>query len=909
MKKILKSVLVMALMMFFGAYTYAQTGITGTVKDSEYNSALPGAAIMIKGTTDGTITNVNGEFELETQAGTFDIVISFLGYEDKTVSVTVTSGKMTNLRVISLKGTSQGILEIYVTADRAKERETPVAISNIDSKQIEEQLGSRDIPLILNSTPSVYSTVGGGGAGDARINVRGFDQRNVAIMINGVPVNDMENGWVYWSNWDGIADATSSIQMQRGLSAVNLATPSIGGTMNIITNPAGHKAGGSVKFEYGSGNFMKATLAGHTGLINDKFALSIGGVRKSGVGVIDKTWTDAWAYYIGASFKINKKHKLEFYAMGAPQRHGQNLYKQNIAAYSHDYAKEFGYTQDQLDQFPEANADNQYPGYSDAKSGRFYNENWSPVSESYSGKQSWNGKEKDRYKSDFLNERENYYHKPLINLNWYSHWTDKISQYTVLYYSGGKGGGTGTYGSVRWNYHNGLESPSRFVWWDGTIENNQANGASLGILRNSVNNQWTIGALSKVKILFTENLKGSVGIDWRTAEIEHYREVRDLLGGTHYVYTGDDFASSDNKILGDKIAYNNTNTVDWFGYFAQMEYSNEQITAYATFGNSFMKYTFIDHFTDDGTGNELTSKSESLPGYQLKGGISYRFLEGFSVFGNYGFISKAPIFDNVINDYDGSVSSNPDNELFNAFEIGLTYISPSKDIDVKVNYYNTNWQDRALTRGYTNQDGSEDVIHLSGMDQLHKGFEIEATYNPFNFLAIGAAVSIANWEYTSDVNGTYVDYSSGSAVDTPYDLYIKGLKVGDAPQTQYVLMLTLIPIKDLRFQFDYRHYKNHYSAYDPTSRTDATDRDQVWQAPAYNLFDMHFSYKLPIKSDKLDIGVFAHVFNLLDEIYIQDATDESSYNAVGGAAPHSAMRAEVFYGLPRTYNVGVKVTF
>ena len=129
----------MALMIFFGAYTYAQTGITGTVKDSEYNSALPGAAIMIKGTTDGTITNVNGEFELETQAGTFDIVISFLGYEDKTVSVTVTSGKMTNLRVISLKGTSQGILEIYVTADRAKERETPVAISNIDAKQIEEQ--------------------------------------------------------------------------------------------------------------------------------------------------------------------------------------------------------------------------------------------------------------------------------------------------------------------------------------------------------------------------------------------------------------------------------------------------------------------------------------------------------------------------------------------------------------------------------------------------------------------------------------------------------------------------------------------------------------------------------------------------------------------------------------------------
>ena len=72
---------------------------------------------------------------------------------------------------------------------------------------MEIRLGSQDIPMILNTTPSVYTTQQGGGAGDARINVRGFNQRNVAVMINGVPQNDMENGWVYWSNWDGVGDA------------------------------------------------------------------------------------------------------------------------------------------------------------------------------------------------------------------------------------------------------------------------------------------------------------------------------------------------------------------------------------------------------------------------------------------------------------------------------------------------------------------------------------------------------------------------------------------------------------------------------------------------------------------------------------------------------------------------------
>ncbi|NIU76908.1 MAG: TonB-dependent receptor plug domain-containing protein, partial [Gammaproteobacteria bacterium] len=127
--------------------------------------------------------------------------------------------------------------------------------SNVGKVQIQQQLGSRDLPLVLNVTPSVYATAQGGGAGDARINVRGFSQRNTAVMINGVPVNDMENGWVYWSNWDGLGDAATSIQLQRGLSAVNLATPSIGGTLNVITDPSARRAGFTYKQEFGLGSF------------------------------------------------------------------------------------------------------------------------------------------------------------------------------------------------------------------------------------------------------------------------------------------------------------------------------------------------------------------------------------------------------------------------------------------------------------------------------------------------------------------------------------------------------------------------------------------------------------------------------------------------------------------------------
>ncbi|EPB65688.1 TonB-dependent receptor plug domain protein, partial [Ancylostoma ceylanicum] len=128
--------------------------------------------------------------------------------------------------------------EVQVTANLVQDRKTPVAVSTLDKKEIVEELGSQDLPMILNSKPGVHATQQGGGDGDARITIRGFDQRNVGMMIDGVPVNDMENGWVYWSNWFGLDQITQQIQVQRGLGATKLAMPSVGGTMNIVTENA-----------------------------------------------------------------------------------------------------------------------------------------------------------------------------------------------------------------------------------------------------------------------------------------------------------------------------------------------------------------------------------------------------------------------------------------------------------------------------------------------------------------------------------------------------------------------------------------------------------------------------------------------------------------------------------------------
>ena len=892
---------------------------------------LVGANVVIEGTELGGVTDNNGNFLIDVPSGEAKITASYIGYTSETISVTV-GEEVASINFL-LETDALLLSDVEVLASRA-DKNTPVAYTNVSKEEMEVRLGSQDIPMILNTTPSVYATQQGGGAGDARINVRGFNQRNVAVMINGVPQNDMENGWVYWSNWDGVGDATSSIQMQRGLSAVNLATPSIGGTMNIITDPSAMEKGGKVKQEVGEAGFLKTTLNYNTGLIKDKLALSGTIVRKTGDGLIDGTWTDAWAYYVGGSYAVNEDNRLELYAIGAPQRHGQNLYKQNIATYSQELAKDIGFDDEGNGYDPAAFAEGEK---FETEKGRFYNQNWAPVNPAYTGQQYWymyGARTTDRYSPDFINERENFFHKPLVNLNHFLTINDQTRLSSVLYWSGGSGGGTGTYGSVSRTpavADNPWYASSPWMWdWNNEISENSSNvdtefhdteSRSTGILRNSINRQNTYGLISKLNYDVNDELEVQVGLDWRTAGIEHAREVRDLLGGDYYVDFADDNAS-DGKVvkLGDIIAYHNETTVDWIGGFLQGKYTGEKLNLYGMGGLSSIKYTYEDHFAlnVDSLGNEIDNfvEAPSISTFQVKGGASYNLDDRLSAFVNSGYVQKPPILDNVI-DYDGNVSSNPDNEKFISNEVGGEYRSDL--VAIKGSYYNTQWKDRNLTKSVTTgqgDSGDTDIIYLTGVDQSHSGFEIETKVALHEMVELDVALSFGNWFFDGDAEGDYteMEYNDDNQIigqtSTEYQYALNNLMVGDMPQKSYVGGLTLKPIEGLRVQGLYRYYTDHYSDWSPDAREieeGVADRAQVWQAPDYGKLDLHLSYKLPEVAG-LDMTVHGHVFNALDNVYVQDAVDNSKYNGFGDKL-HLAHNAEVFLGTPRSFNLGLSVNF
>jgi len=919
------------LILSFSSILFAQMTVSGTVTDASTGNTLAGASVVVDGTDMGAAADANGGYTLSNVPNGATLTASMIGYTD----ASATAGSTVNF---ALAGSAIEMSGLEVLASRAGEK-TPVAFTNVSKADMDVRLGSQDIPMALNTTPSVYATQQGGGAGDARINVRGFNQRNVAVMINGVPQNDMENGWVYWSNWDGVGDATHSIQMQRGLSAVNLATPSIGGTMNIITDPAAMSKGGSFKQEAGAGSFLKSSINYNTGLIADKFAFSTTLVKKSGEGIIDKTWTDAYAYYFGASYQMNATNRFELYAIGAPQRHGQNLYKQNLGAYDSEFAKTVeGYDATAVDSAGQFRDEGTTNG---VEFGRNFNQNWAPINSSYKGKQYWymyGDRTVERHNPDYLNERENYFHKPLVNLNHYLTLNDQMRLSTIVYWSGGSGGGTGTYGKIPtmdadgnlgdddykfyygrgpwvrdWNTLIAYNSGANTIEYVDKTAIRRLPGQSIGILRNSINRQSTIGVISKLNYDLSDALKLQAGLDWRTAGIEHAREVRDLLGGDYYLDFADDNGPAGGKkvVLGDIIAYHNNTTVDWLGFFGQGSYSSGPINAYGMAGFSQIAYTYQDHFT---VANELI-EANAISTMQFKGGAMYDVSDGISVFANFGLVEKPPIMDNVIY-LDGTVASDPANEKFQSIEAGVNY--QADNMAVKVNYYMTDWKDRNLTKAVSSGEGSSgdtDVIFLTGVNQNHSGLEVEADMQVIDMLRLNASVSLGTWKFTEDAVGNYQEdeFNSLGQVtgqkSTAYTYALKDLFVGDMPQTGMALGATVTPTDGLSIQALFNFYDKNYSDWSPNARevgSDGTaDREQVWMAPSYSKLDVHINYVIT----GTGMTAFAHVFNALDAVYVQDALDNSPYNGYGDAVSHSAGKAEVFLGTPRYFNAGLKVNF
>ena len=901
-------------------FVFAQNTVSGTVSDASTGDALPGANVVLEGTSMGAAASSDGTYSISNvPAGSYTVTASVIGYANTSKTVNVSGDVTVNF---SLTISIINVSAIDVVAARASTRKTPAAFTDVTGEEIELRLASRDLTMALNETPGVYASMTGGGSGDSRVVVRGFDQRNTAVLINGVPVNDMENGWVYWSNWDGISDVTNSIQVQRGLGTSLLTKSSIGGAINVLTSAADASPGTKFKSEIGQNGFFKNTLSHSTGRMDNGFALTALLQKKSGLGWVDGTWTDAYSYFLTLS-KPMGDHIFDFTLLGAPQQHGQrdgdNKWSQTEWSDFNDFT---GYSQDDY------RATNK--GYSGSGWGYITDADYKLLTR---GNNSLDGignmlfggiQETKKVGGKYLiNNRTNYYHKPVYNLNWLWKIDNVTKLSTVLYGSNGRGGGTGPLnsrgtflkpdksGSKYYKYINPSHNADGTYNWSDLIawnrsdwDTNSGNGVgdpnydpqgyrSKAIIRASVNHHNWYGAISTVERNINDNLKFTGGVDWRYYKGVHYREVINLLGGDYYAgYADKNWKTNADKVrkVGDKVAYHNDGINQWTGFFSQAEYSTDNLSVVASGAFNNTTYQRIDYFNYTKESGDQESEKVTYPGSAFKLGANYNVNDALNIYGNFGSLSIAPDFRNAYLNYKNDVNKDAKNESVTAMEFGIGYAT--SQYGVNANFYNTTWDNKSYVRS-----SGDEIFNIQGISANHSGFEVDGKFIVNSTFSLKAGLSLGDWKWGKDV---VAKVQSDMNREETYDvkIYTDGLYVGNAPQTQYYVGGTIKPIPGLTVSPVIKMFDKHYADFDPTRRNDINDREQSAMMSGFNSIDIHGNYNFALSGYNLALGI--HLLNAGDSAYVADAKDGSS---------HKPEDADVFYGLGRRFLTTLSIRF
>ncbi len=898
MKNHLKHLLLIAVLAIVGtASAVAQSTLRGKVVDAETGEPLIGATVSVGGIN--AATDIDGVFVVKGVKPDAPVSIQYIGFKTKTVKASPRSRG--ELGTVRLETDGRTLSDVIVTSQIAVARKTPVAVSSVPMSFIEEKIGTQEFPEILKSTPGVHANKEGGGYGDSEIYMRGFDNANIAVMVNGVPMNDMENQRVYWSNWAGLTDVTRTMQTQRGLGASKVSAPSVGGTINIITKGLDAKKGGSIYYGMGNDNMNKVMFTVSTGMSKSGWAMTLLGSKTWGDGYAQGTDFKGYTYFVNISKRINEQHQLSFTAFGAPQEHYQRKGALTLADW------------------------------------KMTEQVWGVENHKYNSSYGFD-KNGQRRTAEY-----NVYHKPQLSLNHQWQINDKSSLSTVLYMSIGRGygysgQGNSTYGYsyTDWYGANYGTLQTKFRNADGTFNygmiqdiNEQSEHGSMLVMGKLKNYHNWYGLVSTYNTKIGKDFDFYGGVDFRAYKGVHTNEILDLYNGKYYIDSSRQNAKAINNVnasnpdwvneklgVGDKMYRDYDGHVVQEGAFFQTEYTKSDLSAFIAGSLSNTSYWRYDRLYYDKKHAE--SKTKSYIGFTVKGGANYNINEHHNVFFNAGYISRAPMFNNVFLTYTSSNVTNPDakNEKVLSFEVGYGY--RLKWLQVDLNAYWTKWMDKSMAKqlsvGAQQTDG---YINMAGLDARHQGIELEVKASPLYWLDLNGMFSIGDWQWDSNAKGYIYDANGqpldkdGNVASAPLaeDHYfagiaLKGIRVGGSAQTTAALGATVKIGKQIRIGADWTLYARNYAYYQVSSSNltpgKTTTVADPWKAPTASQFDLNASYKFKLAG--LNATISGNVNNLFDYQYLGKV-----WNPRSGAANKDNIYG--FYAFGRTFSTRLKVNF
>jgi len=734
--------------------------------------------------------------------------------------------------------------QLLFTTAAVPERDAPLRLTSIGQKQIALKSPAESYPQLLKWIPGIYSTSENGSYGDAKINIRGFKQENISILLNGVPISGLVTGNMFWNNWLGLSDATHKIEVQKGIGSSMLSDNSVGGTINIVTKGVEERGSWGVALSGTEWGLLSNSLSFSTGKLKSGWGVSLHTSYTVGKGVPKGTSVNSGSYLLTVAGEPTKRSSLQLTILGSPDRHGQRSVR-----LSNSEVEERGLR---------------------------YNKNWGYL----------NGKEKSI--------SENFYHKPYITLSYNYFPTPKLEFKATGYLSIGDGGGI-------WSESKG-EKIIEFqkdgqIDWEGVIEKNrEQQGGALNILSNYLAGHTQVGLYSSLTRHF-KRWSWEGGINYQHYTTWEKEQITDLLGGEWWYEEYERFSLAgvagrqQQKGVGDYIRTYNGKIIDHLTLYSSANYKSGNWRG--TLGASLMgslnsrwdKYNYID---------DIGSKTAIGIGAAIKGGVNRRVSRSLSLYLNGAAYLRAPYHNIFFSSGDNSITNGVKGESNYMGEGGVRLLWDR--IAIEIGSYLSLWKNKSIiSPRYTQPDQSSSRYLVRGLNALHSGVEATASWHATHWAHLEGSLSIGKWRWLNNVAANIYHPYSGLPIDR-IDIYTKGVPVGDAPQLQIMVSPHLKLYKGLEMVLQMSYFTNNWADFNPSERVDPNDTSPPYKIPGYSLIDLTLQWSFKIIEGR-ESALFLKVNNLTGENYIERGLD---------GADHTLHSFRGFWGAPRYLSLGVR---
>ncbi len=680
-------------------------------------------------------------------------------------------------------------------------------IDNEDNAQIS------NVSSLLQGSKDVFVNTAGYTFGAARFRMRGYQSLNTEVYMNGIPVNDVESGNVYWGTWGGLNDVMRNREYVNGLDRSSFAFGGIGGSNYIITRASNYRKNIGASYAISNRSYRnRLMLTYSTGMMDNGWAVTASASKRwAQEGYQEGTSYDAYAYFLSLEKQLNKKHSIGLTVFGAPSKRG----------------KGGGAVQEAYDLL-----DNNY-----------YNPNW--------GYQ--NGEKR--------NAKVATSHKPHIILSHYFTPSEKTTITTSLAYA------FGTYRTTALNWYNTRDPrPDYYRYLPSYYEDPMAAEAvKKAFVANSqldwdyfyrINANADDGRASYIveerRTDFSE-IKGNViinhelneqltldgGITYDKYKGRHYAVVDDLLGADYYLDV-DKFGERDfpndpnmydtdlntpNKIRqeGDVISYDYDINRNKLATWAQISGKFDKLDVYAALHASSTTFWRTGHMLNGKFQNNSYGDSEkqNFFNYAAKAGATYKINGRNYVYASAYYGTRAPLTRNsyVSPRTRDFVADDLSSETILSTEGGYHLRAPR--IKARLSGYYTKFQDQTqvfsfyndLYHSYTNQI-------ITGVDKQNMGIEFGAEGQINTSFSATAVAAVGQNTFTNRPTGMLIQDNNASQVAEPYTIYQKNF-YQRGPQSAYSLGFKYTNPHYWFVTLTASYYQNNYLAFDPSRRVRA----------------------------------------------------------------------------------------